>query len=137
MSAFITAIRSALAAADAYAKAIEEARNCPEVKGKSEDVIRANLLPIVAEKFAVPVIDGKGKATGKKVLDSSAANYEAAKKALQRLMADLMGKTSGKGEEFEVPEHIAALAAKLAKACAEYEQARKLASTALANAFAK
>lgn len=136
MTAFINAINAALNAATAYGKAIEDARQCPEVKGKGEDVVRAALLPIVAGFYAVPVVDGAGKAQGKKVLDKAAPKYEAAKKALQRLVADIMGKGSDKGDELEVPEHIAALAAKLAKACAEYEQARKLASTALANAFA-
>lgn len=133
---FATHITDALNAAAAYSAAIEKARKCPEVKGKGEDVVRTALLPIVAGFYDVPLIDGAGKATGKKVLDKTAESYEAAKKALQRLLADIMGKGSDKGDELEVPEHIAALAAKLAKACAEYEQARKLASTALANAFA-
>lgn len=137
MNTFINAINAALNAATAYGKAIEDARQCPEVKGKGEDVVRAALLPIVAKFYAVPVIDGAGKAQGKKVLDKDAPKYEAAKKALQRLLADIMGKGSDKGEELQVPKHIAALAAQLAQACAEYEQSRKLASTALANAFAK
>lgn len=137
MSDFITAINAALNAANAYGDAIAEARNCPEVKGKGEEAVRAALLPVVAAFYAVPLIDGEGKAKGRKVLDKAAPKYEAAKKALQRLMGDLMGKGSDKGEELEVPEHIAALAAKLAKACNEYEQARKLASTAIAAAFAK
>ena len=137
MQAFINAINAALNAANVYVDAIAEARNCPEVKGKSEEAVRAALLPVVAAFYAVPLIDGDGKAKGRKVLDKAAPKYEAAKKALQRLLGDLMGKGSDKGEELEVPEHIAALAAKLAKACAEYEQARKLASTAIAAAFAK
>lgn len=134
---FATHITTALNAATAYGAAIDSARQCPEVKGKGEDVVRAALLPIVAGFYAVPVVDGAGKAQGKKVLDKDAPKYEAAKKALQRLLADIMGKGSDKGDELEVPEHIAALAAKLARACAEYEQARKLAATALAGAFAK
>ena len=137
MQAFINAINAALNAAKVYGDAIAEARNCPEVKGKGEETVRAALLPVVAAFYAVPLIDGDGKAKGRKVLDKAAPKYEAAKKALQRLLGDLMGKGSDKGEELEVPEHIAALAAKLAKACNEYEQARKLASTAIAAAFAK
>lgn len=124
----------ALHCADLYGETIAFMRG--KLKGKSEDSVRATLLPIVGSHYAVPVVDGAGKAQGKKVLDKTAEKYEAAKKALQRLVADIMGKGSDKGDELEVPEHIAALAAKLAKACAEYEQARKLASTALANAFA-
>jgi hypothetical protein len=137
MSDFITAINAALNAAHAYGEGLAKARTCPEVKGKSEEAVRAALLPVVAAFYAVPMIDGDGKAKGRKVLDKAAPKYEAAKKALQRLLGDLMGKGSDKGEELEVPEHIAALAAKLAKACNEYEQARKLASTAIAAAFAK
>ena len=113
---FATHITDALNAAAAYSTAIEKARKCPEVKGKGEDVVRTALLPIVAGFYDVPLIDGAGKATGKKVLDKTAESYEAAKKALQRLLADIMGKGSDKGDELEVPEHIAALAAKLAKA---------------------
>lgn len=134
---FATHITAALNAATTYGAAIEEARQCPEIKGKGENVVRAALLPIVAGFYTVPLVDGAGKAQGKKVFDKAAPKYEAAKKALQRLLSDLMGKGSDKGDELEVPEHIAALAAKLAKACAEYEQARKLASTAIAAAFAK
>ena len=134
---FAKHITDALDAAVAYGTAMDAARKCPEVKGKSEDVVRVALLPIVAKFYAVPMVEGAGKAQGKKVLDKTAEKYEAAKKALQRLLADIMGNTADKGEELQVPKHIAALAAQLAEACAEYEQARKLASTALANAFAK
>ena len=55
-------------------------------KGKSRDAIRTALLPIVAEAYAVALVEGKGKATGTKVLDSEAKDYEAAKKFLQRLV---------------------------------------------------
>ena len=40
-------------------------------------------------------------------------------------------------DEMIVPKHIRELAAQLAAACAEYEGARKLGATALAQAFAK
>jgi hypothetical protein len=137
MSAFITAINAALNAAHAYGDALAKARECPEIKGKGEEAVRAALLPVVGAYYAVPLIDGEGKAKGRKVFDKAAPKYEAAKKALQRLLSDLMGKAVDKGEELEVPPHIAKLAAQLAQACAEYEQARKLASTAIAAAFAK
>lgn len=47
------------------------------------------------------------------------------------------GKAVAPSDEIAVPKHIAALAAQLATACQEYEGARKLATTAVANAFAK
>lgn len=124
----------ALHCADVYGETVAYMRG--KLKGKSADVIRATLLPIVAAHYAVPVVDGERKAKGTKVLDKTAEKYNTAKSALQRLSADIVGVTSGKGEELEVPEHIAALAAKLAKACNEYEQAKRLAATAIAAAFA-
>jgi hypothetical protein len=45
-------------------------------------------------------------------------------------------KRSNKTEGVEVPAHIAALAAKLAAACLEYEQSKKIAAQAVAEAFA-
>ena len=97
-----------------------------------------------SERHSCPLVDGKGKATGRKVLDSSGASYEAAKTSRRRVMEALKGESSNKSEagaveaeEIEIPEAILAAAAKLAKLCAEYEGARKLASKALAQAFAK
>ena len=74
------------------------------------------------------------------VLDKEHAKYQACRKALQRIVGDIMGKSSGAteaAEEVEVPEEIRKAAERLAKLCAEYEGARKLASTAIAQAFAK
>lgn len=96
----------------------------------------------VAQHYSCPLIDGKGKATGRLVLDRAAPSFERAKRARTRLIDDLRGDadevTSEKEEkeEMDVPADIAALAAALVAACAEYERARKLASTAVANAFA-
>ena len=78
----------------------------------------------------------------KAMLVSSHPKYEAAKTTVRDVMLNLQGTTrrqatSDKAEPIEVPAHIAALAAKLAAACAEYEQARKIAATAVAQAFAK
>lgn len=99
-----------------------------------------------AERHACPLVDGKGKAKGRMVLDSSAASYEAAKTSRRRVMEALKGDADAQkspkseadqAEEIEIPAEILAAAAKLAKLCAEYEGARKLASKALAQAFAK
>ena len=54
--------------------------------GKSRDDIRTTLLPIVGEAYKVALIDGKGKATGTKVFDSTAEDYESARKFLQRIL---------------------------------------------------
>ena len=136
-----TAIRSTvhavLTAAFAYGEGIESLR--ATYKGQTPDAIRAALLPEVASfpKYAVPLVDGAGKATGTKVLDKTHAKYEAAKKALQRLVIDIVGKTSNATEEIEIPAELLAAAAKLAKLAQEYEGARSLAAKALAQAFAK
>lgn len=52
-----------------------------------------------------------------------------------RASTSAKGKTSN--DQIEIPAHILKLAKALATACAEYESARKIASTALAQAFAK
>ena len=129
-------ITAALNAAKSYAEAIEAARNHPECKGKDADALRPVLLPIVAGYYAVPVKEGEGKAKGRKVLDKEAPKYEACNKALQRLIADIVGKTSAK-DEVEIPAEVLAAAAKLVKLANEYEGARSLAARALAAAFAK
>ena len=99
-----------------------------------------------AQRYACPLVDGKGKATGRKVLDKSADTYEAARKAKQRVMEALRGdttkspKTEGQHAEeteVEIPAELIAAAQRLAKLAEKYEGARKLASRALATAFAK
>ena len=135
-----TTVHAVLNAAHAYGDGIDALRKA--FKGKSADVVRAALLADVASypKYAVPLVDGEGKAEGTKVLDKTHAKYEACRKALGRLVSDIMGKSSGASEpaeEIEVPAEILKAAERLAKLCAEYEGARKLASTAIAQAFAK
>lgn len=131
------AVHSVLTAAFAYGAGIETLQAM--FKGKTPTVIRAALLPDVASfpKYAVPLVAGSGKAEGTLVLDAEHPRYEACRKALGRLVKDIVG-GSGKteSEEIEVPAEILAAAAKLAKLCAQYEGARKLASTAIAQAFA-
>ena len=110
-------------------------------KGKTAEEIRAAILPDVASysKYAVPLVDGSGSGSGTKVLDKEHANYEACRKALGRLVKAIVGVTNDntETEEFEVPAEILKAAERLAKLCNEYEGARKLASTAIAQAFAK
>lgn len=130
-------VHAVLNAAFAYGSGIESLRTT--YKGQTPDSIRAALLADVASfpKYAVPLVAGAGKAEGKLVLDKEHANYEACRKALSRLVNDIVGKSSNATEEIEVPAELLAAAAKLAKLAAEYEGARSLASKALAMAFAK
>lgn len=96
----------------------------------------------VATHYSCPLVEGKGKGAGRLVLDRQHPAFERAKRARSRLIEALRGdadeETSNKTEReaLDVPEHIAKLAAALVAACAEYEKAKKLASTAVANAFA-
>jgi hypothetical protein len=109
-------------------------------KGKTAEAVRASILPDVASypKYSVPLVAGSGKAEGTKVLDKEHAQYEACRKALGRLVSAIVGKaSSGAKEEIEIPAEVLAAAEKLAKLCAKYEEARKLASTAVGQAFAK
>lgn len=132
-----TTVHAVLNAAFAYGAGIDALR--ATYKGKSPEVIRAALLADVASfpKYAVPLVDGAGKAAGTMVLDKAHKNYEACRKALGRLVSDIVGKSSARTEEVEVPAELLAAAAKLAKLAAQYEGARSLASKALAQAFAK
>ena len=134
-----TTVHAALKAAHTYGERIAELRKV--FNGKTADEIRTAILPAVASytKYQVPVVKGEGKAEGTTVLDKTHDKYEACRKALQRMVKDIMGESSGsvEAEEIEVPAEILAAAAKLAKLCAQYEDSRKLASTAVAQAFAK
>lgn len=85
-----TNVTKALTAATSYGEAIKALKaDCAKL---TRDAGRAAMLPAVAAFYSVPVVDGAGKAEGTKVLDKTAAKYEAAKKALQRLVADVFGK---------------------------------------------
>jgi hypothetical protein len=130
-------VHAVITAAFAYGEGIEQLRKT--FKGKERDVISKAIIGDVAShpKYLVPLVDGEGKAEGTKVLDKSHAKYEACRKALQRIVSDIMGKSAGSQEEVEVPEEVLKAAERLAKLCAQYEGARKLASTAIAQAFAK
>jgi hypothetical protein len=132
-----TTVHAVITAAFAYGEGIEQLRKA--FKGKERDVISKAIIGDVAShpKYLVPLVKGEGKAEGTMVLDKSHAKYEACRKALQRVVSDIMGKSAGSQEEVEVPEEVLKAAERLAKLCAQYEGARKLASTAIAQAFAK
>lgn len=103
------------------------------------------VLKWASVRYGVPLVESTSNANkGAMVLDRSHAAFETAKKAAQRAMEALTGDadkpaSSAKGEKkdgVEVPADIAALAAKLAAACNEYEGAKRLAAQAVAEAFA-
>ncbi len=118
-------VTAALNAAHSYAAAVEALRK--DCAGMERDAVREALLPCVAAYYAVPVVEGK--------LDREAGKYEAAKKALQRLLAAVCPSSDTK-EEVAIPAAILKAAKELAALCAEYEGAKSLAAKAVAKAFA-
>ena len=74
-------VTKALDAANTYGEAIEQLKK--DCAGKSRDEVRAAMLPAVAAhpKYNVKVVDGK--------MCPESAKYETARKALQRLVADV------------------------------------------------
>ena len=134
-SAFNTAVRSALTAASKYGAAIAELQAIAKGDKMSPEDVRAALLKPVAAYYGHTLI-AKTRGEGF-TLDKEGVNYEATKKALQRLTADVVGKSTAQKDELDVPAHIAKLAAQLVAACAEYESAGRLLATAVAQAKAK
>ena len=118
-------VTAALNAAHSYAAAVEALRK--DCAGMEREAVREAMLPCVAAFYAVPVVEGK--------LDREAKKYEAAKRALYRLLKDVCP-SSDRKEETEVPEELLKAAAVLAKLAAKYEGAKSLASKALAQSFA-
>ena len=89
---------------------------------------------IIGEKYGVEPYESRKGGTLTFAKDSA---EEQRLKRIRRLHPDMVKGASNKaGEGVEIPAHIAALAAKLAAACLEYEQAKKLAAQAVAEAFA-
>jgi hypothetical protein len=92
-------VTKALTHAHAYGDAIEQLKR--DCAGKSRDEARAEMLPAVAAfpKYNVKVVDGK--------LSPESANYETARKALQRLLNDVCGKAEhAKQEPVAVPAKV-------------------------------
>jgi len=105
--------------------------------------------PLVIEwastRYACPiVVSESNRNKGQLVLDRKSPSFAAADKATRRLIDALTGdadeaasaKSEAAKDGIAVPAHIAKLAAALVAACNEYEGAKKLASTAVAEAFA-
>jgi hypothetical protein len=113
--------------------------------GTVEDA-RPVVLAWASDKYACPLVESQSNRNkGQKVLDRSHAAFMRADKAFKRAMEDLTGdadakvsaKAEGEAEEVEIPAELLAAAQKLAKLAQQYEGARKLASRAVAAAFAK
>ena len=144
------------AAFEAYALTQNEA-----VKRLREALIEAGIPTVedaepyvtawASKRYGVPLVEGTKIAAGRLILDKTAAKYEAARKARQRIMDDLRGDAdadaaeaaeakNNKTEQFEIPEEIAAIAAQLVAACREYDLdksgLKRLAAQAVAAAFA-
>jgi len=126
-------VSAALTAAGAYSVSIDALRSA--LKGQLSPEVRATLLPYVATFYGVALVD-KERGEGK-TFDVNAKKFEAAKKALQRLTADIVGKSKAQAEELEVPAEMLALARKLVKLGNTYEQAGKLIAAAIATAKAE
>lgn len=137
MANLTTIIHAAITLSLDYDAKIEEARTA--LKGKSPEEIRETLLPIVASspKYQVPVIDGERKAKGKKVLDKTHPKYETCRSMLSDLVADIVGKTAAKADQYEIPEELLAAAMTLVKRSQKYDEKimRTLAAQALAHAW--
>ncbi len=104
-----------------------------EFRGVDRDVIRETVVVNFAAAVGITL---KVQGSGRVVFP---AGTETAKRACNRFIERIMGdvKPKTKPASIEVPAHIAKLAAQLVAACNEYEQSRKLASTAVAEAFAE
>jgi hypothetical protein len=92
-------VTKALTAAHTYAEAITALK--ADCAGKTRDEVRAAMLPAVAAhpKYNVKVVDGK--------LCPDSAKYETARKALQRLVADVCGDVEqAKQEPVAIPAKV-------------------------------
>jgi hypothetical protein len=129
-----TLVSTALTAAHAYSDTIAKLRT--QLKGHlSPDEVRTTLMPYVAGYYKVALV-AKERGEGVR-MDADAPKYEAAKKALQRMTADIVGKSANHKDELAVPADVLAAAAKLVKLCNEYEGAGRLIATAIAQAKAQ
>jgi hypothetical protein len=98
--------------------------------------VKAALMAPVAKYYGVKLVD-KTRGEGK-TWDKEADKYAAAVKAHQRMAQDIMGKKPESSDEgLDVPEDILKAMAEVKRLCDEYELSRKLASTALAEVYAK
>jgi len=101
----------------------------PLFVGATLDAVKAELLPIVAEHYR---LDTKTQGSGRVVLQGDKTRVNTATQALKRIALAICADAKPESEEIDVPAELLAAAAKLWKLAAQYEQAGKLASKALA-----
>ena len=118
-----TTIDAAFASADTYTAKVEELQRL--LKGADRETVKDYVAPRAAKRYNAEYVDGKWT-------DSDCA----AKRYTNRLVLAILGKSSARKDEVAIPAEILRAAEKLAALCNEYEQSRKIASTALAQAFA-
>ena len=97
-------VHAAIDAAFTYGDHIKALR--AQFAKQTKAQVREALLPHVASyhKYAVTLVEGneKSPSAGKMVLDAKHPQYEACRKALARLVDDVVGQTSGHKEKAEV-----------------------------------
>lgn len=105
-----------------------------ECAGMTRDDVKAAVMPHFAYVCGITLTVKK---TGAIVWPSDDARTDAAKRACNRFIERIVGKTTKETQDVEVPAELLAAARKLAKLAQQYEGARGLASKALAQAFAE
>ena len=129
-TASINSITAIARAASAEERATLDA--LPVLRAQFRGWDREDIKATVQVNWAAVVgVELKVQGSGRIVWPADAGT---AKKACNRLIARIMGDSESQRESIEVPPHIAALAAKLVKACGEYEAAGRLLATAVAQA---
>lgn len=94
-----------------YLRLIDKARAA--CAGLTQDDVRDALLPLIAAYRGVKIVEGRGKATGRKVFDREAPAFESAKRDLRMITQDICGAGSDHAAPSK-PTKVRAKAAALA-----------------------
>ena len=129
------AIREAFALGDAYGIKIAELQKA--LKGQDVLLVKETVNAAAETHYAAKGAKRVDKVRGEGKTWAMNTASQTAKKAADRVIADILGKAVEQKAEFEVPAEMQALADKLIKMAATYKEANRLVSTALANARAK
>lgn len=123
-SAINTAITNAFKLVDTYGEHVASLQKL--LRGADRDTVKGYVAPIAAKRYGA-------------VYDPASDKWEdsgcAAKRYTNRLVADIVGTSSARKEEVDVPAEMLKVAAKLAKLAKQYKGAKALATKALAAAF--
>jgi hypothetical protein len=126
-------VRSAVRHGIGYGKDVAGLRVA--LKGKSPEQVRAAILPGIAAEYGLTIVKGQRGDRFSEGKETNAGNN--ASQAAKNLVKAICGTGKGKSDELDIPDDVLAAARKLVKLCAEYKQAGKLASQALALARAE